>query len=433
MEIFKAGGKEFLVVRFTTEHYTNLNVWKLGKYTPQFTDSEGIEYLRENPSTGILVLEEAEADEFFRKPLIVELERLRKKCKLNNRAYIFYQGTGQDNYMPAYLKRVPKWITFIRSHTAPYNLITNWTRSYSDNHKTLDDTRNFYTPQKMLKEINFERKFLIYSGKPRVPRLMMYKMLQDNNLLKESYYSFGSDYIKRFKRYMSEEQFADILSQDGFEEYKGKLEIDFLPSRRPTLSKKEIKAFINISKFLPIRVLPNKEGEIYHEDYYYDPYFILPDPKLYKSIFLDVVMETFNHRGCVEEAIYHDINFFTEKIFKPVLACRPFMVLANRGYLKSLKELFGFKTFDKFWDESYDSKHDVRDAINIIEDNMRMLDSLGYRKLEVMLYDMKDILIHNNKQAFKYLTEGEMWRKVMKDYLNGKGVSWDGAQELSAI
>ena len=98
-----------------------------------------------------------------------------------------------------------------------------------------------------------------------------------------------------------------------------------------------------------------------------------------------------------------------------------------------MKELFGFKTFDKFWDESYDSKHDIRDAINIIEDNMRMLDNLGYRKLEVMLYDMKDILIHNNKQAFKYLTEGEMWKKVMKDYLNGKGVSWDGAQELSAI
>lgn len=433
MEIFKAGGKEFLVVRFTTQHYTNLNVWKLGKYTPQFTDADGIEYLRKNPSTGILVLEEAEADEFFRKPLIVELERLRDKHYLSNRAYILYQGTGQDNYMPEYLKRVPKWVTFIRSHTAPYNLITNWSKSYSDNHKTLDETKLFYTPQNMLKEINFERKFLIYSGKPRVPRLMMLKMLQESNLLKESYYSFGSDYIKRFKKYMTEDQFADILSQDGFEDYKGKLEIDFLPSRRPTLSKKEIKSFVEISKFLPLRVLPAKEGEIYHEDYYYDPYFILPDPKLYKAIFLDVVLETFSHRGCVEEPIYHDINFFTEKIFKPVLALRPFIVLANRGYLKSLKELFGFKTFDKFWDESYDDKKDIRTAIKIIEDNLRMLNSLGNRKLEIMLYDMKDILIHNNKQAFNYLNSGEPWKKVMKAWLAGEGTSWTGRQELSPI
>jgi hypothetical protein len=49
----------------------------------------------------------------------------------------------------------------------------------------------------------------------------------------------------------------------------------------------------------------------------------------------------------------NDWVFFTEKIVKPILARRLFIVLGNRYYLQALRNL-GFKTFDSIIDESYD-------------------------------------------------------------------------------
>jgi hypothetical protein len=49
-------------------------------------------------------------------------------------------------------------------------------------------------------------------------------------------------------------------------------------------------------------------------------------------------------------------TFFTEKIAKPILARRLFVVFANYQYLHNLKSL-GFKTFDAIIDESYDNTY----------------------------------------------------------------------------
>ena len=48
-----------------------------------------------------------------------------------------------------------------------------------------------------------------------------------------------------------------------------------------------------------------------------------------------------------------DVIFLTEKIYKPIICGSPFFVLGNRGTISELRNM-GFKTFDKWWDESYD-------------------------------------------------------------------------------
>lgn len=53
----------------------------------------------------------------------------------------------------------------------------------------------------------------------------------------------------------------------------------------------------------------------------------------------------------------NEFNFYTEKIVKPILAKRLFIVIAGKHYLKNLR-LFGFKTFDGIIDESYDNEED---------------------------------------------------------------------------
>jgi hypothetical protein len=53
----------------------------------------------------------------------------------------------------------------------------------------------------------------------------------------------------------------------------------------------------------------------------------------------------------------NEFSFFTEKIVKPILAHRLFIVISGQHYLKNLQTL-GFKTFDNIIDESYDSVED---------------------------------------------------------------------------
>lgn len=428
MERWNYGGSEFVVVRFTIEHYTNINVYELGVYTPFFGDEKIANYLKANPKTKLLILEEAEVDTFFRVPVVVELERYREKFELSNEAVMLFQGTGQEDFIEVYLRRyIPEWMTLVQSHSAPYNLMHNWVKTYSSKHFSYEELEKDFKPEYAFDNLNLKKKFIVFAGKPRVPRLMVLGELIDNDLLDSCYYNFGVEYIKRFKEFMSEELVDKVMKLHGHGDYdqsKEKVEIDFQPPHTMILSKKEIDDMKKIQRLLPIKYVPFDE----EKDYYYTPYFIIPDPKLYKECFLDFVLETFNHRGTYKGGIYQHINFFTEKIFKPTLTCRPFMALGNKNYLKGLRDKFDFKTFGDYWDESYDDKDDIRDALPIMTDNLKYLNSKTLPQLENMLVDMKDILVHNNTKARAYLEGDEIWKENMIDFVEGKAKSWRGKQ-----
>jgi len=72
------------------------------------------------------------------------------------------------------------------------------------------------------------------------------------------------------------------------------------------------------------------------------------------------VTELLNHRAksnfeIITEYSYTDTGvMISEKLSLAMLSKIPFVVLADKGYMSRLKEL-GFKTFDSFWDEEYDT------------------------------------------------------------------------------
>lgn len=70
--------------------------------------------------------------------------------------------------------------------------------------------------------------------------------------------------------------------------------------------------------------------------------------KIYNETYYSLVTET--------NSLNH-FNFYTEKIVKPILAGRLFIVIAGAGYLQNLRSL-GFKTFGNIIDESYDDEID---------------------------------------------------------------------------
>lgn len=105
---------------------------------------------------------------------------------------------------------------------------------------------------------------------------------------------------------------------------------------------------------------------------------------IYEKIFLDVVCETW-HNG---KTFYP-----TEKIARALVCRTPFVVYGGRNFLSNLRR-FGFRTFEQFWDESYDAYSGV-DRIIKMQTLLKTIANKTVSDLESMLKQMKNILDHN--------------------------------------
>ena len=65
----------------------------------------------------------------------------------------------------------------------------------------------------------------------------------------------------------------------------------------------------------------------------------------YTNSLVHIISETF---------FFDNYIHITEKTYKPIAYMQPFIMMGAVGSLKHIKEM-GFKTFDKYWDESYDA------------------------------------------------------------------------------
>jgi hypothetical protein len=95
-----------------------------------------------------------------------------------------------------------------------------------------------------------------------------------------------------------------------------------------------------------------------------------------------------------ETVFYHDKLHLTEKIFKPIVAQRPFMLAAAPGNLAYLKS-YGFQTFDQWIDESYDTIQDHDQRLQAIVDQTQRLCAMSDSELRLMHQEMQLVLEHN--------------------------------------
>ena len=114
----------------------------------------------------------------------------------------------------------------------------------------------------------------------------------------------------------------------------------------------------------------------------------------------------------------HKLIYFSEKTAKPLLAGMPFMTIAAKGQLAYLKKM-GFKTFDQYWDESYDQEEDLEKRVNMIVDNVKALSSNPGRMLEIYR-DSRQLAEHNrdNLLAFKGKQSYHM-AKQLREFIEG--------------
>lgn len=190
--------------------------------------------------------------------------------------------------------------------------------------------------------------FCNLNKKPRRHRINFYSLLHKNNLLKDG-----------------------LVSMNDFHE-----SIEFCDYKLTDEETNQIK-----------KTLPSLIYDTSNETY---------DPNYYVTRFNDkVCLDTFF--SVISEAQYEDTQrtiFLSEKIFKVMMCSHPFMVLGNKHSLKELKKL-GYKTFDKWIDESYDEMSDCERFEKII-DNLKKIvsieDKISWFK------GMEDVIKHNRNQ-----------------------------------
>jgi hypothetical protein len=86
-------------------------------------------------------------------------------------------------------------------------------------------------------------------------------------------------------------------------------------------------------------------------------------------------------------------NFYTEKIVKPILAERLFIVFSGQHYLRNLRRL-GFKTFDGIVDETYDN---IADNDQRFKSACEQITYLINQSQEEILAKIRPITEHNKR------------------------------------
>jgi hypothetical protein len=148
----------------------------------------------------------------------------------------------------------------------------------------------------------------------------------------------------------------------------------------------------------------------------YSAHFGHNELKLWQSFLWHVVTET---------VFYEPKQHLTEKIFKPIVSMRPFILISAPGNLAYLRS-YGFKTFSNWIDESYDNEIDNNRRLDMIVNELEKLCSLSRDQLYKMHQEMLPVL-HYNKQhffgGFKVQIVNELvdnWDQSLRLWNNGR-------------
>lgn len=122
-------------------------------------------------------------------------------------------------------------------------------------------------------------------------------------------------------------------------------------------------------------------------------------------------MESFLH--IVTETCYWGRKkHLTEKIFKPIVMKQPFVLVGcahNLEYLRS----YGFKTFDRWWDESYDQIEDDVERMHAIGRLLADICKNDTNQLKGILLEMEETLEYNYRWFFSHDFLNNCWSELV--------------------
>ena len=240
---------------------------------------------------------------------------------------------------------------------------------------------DFYLEQQRLIPTEFmpltdiQNKFLsLARGTPKHHRFAMTYMIYNNDLMKHGKISCRE--YENFSYMESPENTSEYISRlDGFDS----------------------KTFEHFKTMLPLEIGNEPERESWQS-----PINLHQDGRdeshLLKHTFLNLVNETHQQ---------DDLVFITEKTYRSINYCRPFIINGDRGSLEYLKDM-GFKTFDKFWDESYDQETSDHTRISKLIDIVKQISSRSESELLNLFDEMLPVIEHN----YNVLRNYQPWKQL---------------------
>jgi hypothetical protein len=132
-------------------------------------------------------------------------------------------------------------------------------------------------------------------------------------------------------------------------------------------------------KLLPL-VLDNPNFNNYPMESSVDPV-----KHLYDDSLVNIITETY---------FFNKIIHITEKTYKPIAFMQPFILVAAAGSLKHIKDM-GFKTFDQFWDESYDLEVDDKKRFTMIMSLIESISKWTEEEKTQFTFKVKDVVDYN--------------------------------------
>lgn len=146
---------------------------------------------------------------------------------------------------------------------------------------------------------------------------------------------------------------------------------------------------------LPYPVAP----EVNHFFHTNTPFMIESMPELRFNLACNITTEDFERTFVsvvTETLVDNGTLFFSEKIWKPIIVGHPFFLYGNQGSLKYLKSI-GYKTFDKWWDESYDDEPHRDRRSKMIVSELLKLKQKSKEELIKIREEINEVLIHNKE------------------------------------
>jgi hypothetical protein len=121
-----------------------------------------------------------------------------------------------------------------------------------------------------------------------------------------------------------------------------------------------------------------------------------------KDIYLNTYLSIVTESVFFHEDFNFPSGYLSEKIWKPIGHCQPFILAGPAKSLKHIRERFGYKTFHPYIDESYDLETDEGQRIWLIQQEIIKFSNKSKEEKDQFLNDVKDICVYNQNLLFNY-------------------------------
>lgn len=254
-------------------------------------------------------------------------------------------------------------------------------------HKILKDLNKLDWLEIYCSKIDKPHLFLYLNHRVTYHRFLLYKQIEYKNLLDHGIHSWhGYNQAHQLDYNPIHDFYYQVKTTSTFNEEEQKF-IDYVRSN-PTIEIAKIK---DDSAYLLAD--PLVEGSRINPNWISNTYF-------------SIVTET--HVG-------HLPSHVTEKIYKLMFYCHPFIVLGPTNHLATLHR-YGFKTFPEMFDESYDTMPETFEKYNFISDQIKFYTTdEGREKLKQLRPTLKSILEYNRNHLLS-LSSDDVWNSLEKLY-----------------